>query len=332
MKKLLLLATLAIATILPSCISITSFKTTVALPAKPLPANIKSLLVVNRTRPMPELFDNIKVIKNGVEFGYEDRPGITDCLSEFHRVIKSGELFQTQSPTERLRANQSDQFPILLPKIEIQKNCSDYHADALVTLEIFDVKTKFDSQEQVKTNAFTNNAPQNVFTVTETITVVAGWRIYDAKQGALLDEFKTNKDFQYNADGYDLESARAALPAFNILMQKVGTEMGLAFAARISPVKKLITRYYYGKNNAEFKRARKHIKEGDWEAAKKIWEKKSKNSKGKTAGQANYNLAIYYEKSGDIKKAMEMANKAYVESNEPYSYYLLTEYNEPIQK
>ena len=91
----------------------------------------------------------------------------------------------------------------------------------------------------------------------------------------------------------------------------MGDKAGRDYALRIIPYWLRVSRDYYVRGTDNFRMARRKAQTGNWDEAAAIWEKETANSNDKVAGRACYNMAIINEINGDLKGAMQWAQKAY---------------------
>jgi hypothetical protein len=112
------------------------------------------------------------------------------------------------------------------------------------------------------------------------------------------------------------------LPSKRNCINDAGRFAGEMFAVRISPNWVWVTRFYYTKENEEFKTAKQYVKLNDWKGAAKIWQKYTTSLDPKIAGRACHNMALAAEMEGELQVALEWANKAYKLNNKysDYSY------------
>lgn len=307
MKLLKFLMVLAIPILFSGCMSIVYFKGGTAVSEKSLPKEIKSIVLVNRTLPEFNIFHTIATGTINA-----DRPGITECLNGLFAGLIQNNFYDVKKDVKRHRSPQSASFPPPLLGIEIQNICKQFNTDALLSLEIFDIKTNFTYQPGVKIQM--DNAgkdyPINIITAIQETTISAGWRVYNGNDTTIADEYKTERKLLWKADGINEINASSKLPLLSIELPKLGSEMGYTYAHHISPKTEIIGRQYYGKENDELKRAKAFIKSGNWDGAKNIWLEQANRSDNKTSSRATYNLAIYYEKQRDVNAALELAQKA----------------------
>lgn len=330
MNRLLLFFLVIATTAFTGCVSMTSFPGATTQPEKPLPENVKSLAVVNRTKPtltVEVVAKNIadRVIIRG------DRPGIEQCLGALCDQMRTSNYYKVNSLADRLSSYQSASFPPPMAKEHIIGIGKQFGADALIVLEIFDDQTNlsFVPGVQMQMDAAGNDYPLNIVTANQNTHLTVGWRVYNTKDGAIIEEYKAERDFQWSANGINEQNAREKLLVPPGALEAAGAEIGNAYAARISPVTATIARYYYGKTNSQFKLAKQCVKNKNWERAKKIWESQMNDKNPKIAGKAAYNLAVYYERSGNLDKALEMARKANSLSKDGYARNLLYAHGQP---
>ena len=82
---------------------------------------------------------------------------------------------------------------------------------------------------------------------------------------------------------------------------------------RIAPTYVSVSRSYYGRGSDGLKRAKNHVKAGDWEGATQIWLQEVNSPDTKVRGKAEYNLALAAEVAGDLETALQWARKGAVD-------------------
>ena len=331
MNRVLLSILLVAATAISGCVSITRFNGQTTRSENQLPEHIKSVAVINRTLPPPGIMYAANKLVNGVIVGHVDRPGVTECINSMCDLLRQKNYFSVSVPAERLRTIQTAFFPPALEKAEVISIGQQFKSDALIVLEIFDAPSTSSLVPgvQMQLDPAGNEYPVNIVTASEKTLVTMGWRVYNTKDGSVIDEYKTTKELESSAVGINEENAKSKLPVLTTALQAAGAELGSAYAHQISPVTAVITRYYYGKTNSQFKLAKQCVKNKNWERAKKIWESMLNDKNPKIAGKAAYNLAVYYERAGNTDKALEMARKANSLCKDDYARNLLYAYGQP---
>jgi hypothetical protein len=102
----------------------------------------------------------------------------------------------------------------------------------------------------------------------------------------------------------------------------VSIKAGEAYAARILPCWIRVSRDYFVAGNENFVTAKRKAQSGNWDGAAEIWSQETKNTDGRIAGRACYNMAIISEINGDLDGAIQWAQKSY----ENYNIHLALNY------
>lgn len=100
------------------------------------------------------------------------------------------------------------------------------------------------------------------------------------------------------------------------LGQSVGYRIGRMFYANWI----WVGRQFYNKGSMQLRRAKRPIRNGNWELAEKILLQEIKSPRNKAAGRAKYNLALVYEGQGRIEEAIAMAERAALENGTRLAY------------
>lgn len=279
-----------------------------------IPAGIKDLNVLNRTRP--EKRNLVGSIANG-EISYVDRPGVNEILSGFKNEVRKRQFFNNSAfTTKTAKAEQSDAFPVALGIDEIYEY---YQGDyVLASLEIFQVVEQQQFFEEQKMQLDTNGREYyiNIVRAIKTLNSVSGWRLYNSVNGNIIDEFILEHNHTYEVEGVNrqnaIEKMEVRIPQ---AYKDLGTILGFMYAERISPISTYVNRNYYSKSKScpELKEAISFIKLEDWETAKNIWQDGIQRcDKATDIAKLHYNLGVYYERAGDIDNAiaqLELSNQ-----------------------
>lgn len=272
-----------------------------------LPQDIKNLNVLNRTRP--EQRNVVDIITEGGQTSYTDRPGVDEIILGFKNEVKSRKYFTVSAfTTKNAKAPQTDSFPVPLSVDEI---LSFYQGDFLLaSLEVFQVVEQeqfFDKQKmQLDTNG--NEYYINITRGIKTLISKSGWRLYNSKNGNIVDEFILEHNHTFEVEGINrqnaIEKIEARIPQ---AYKDLGSILGFMYAEHISPISIYVTRSYYVKSKScpELKSADTFIKLDDWETAKNVWQDGLRMcDKATDIAKLRYNLGVYYERNGDIDNAI----------------------------
>lgn len=306
--------------IFSSCASTELLRMSVLQPAPvTLPADIKNVIVVNRTNPSSKskIFD---VIDKAVtmEGAHLDKEGAQQASIGLADELRKNNRFDhvEMLPDAELTTDVSGMFPLPLSWDIVDKYGNDNDADALFSLEFFDTDSRIDySVNKTNVKSPFGNIPAieqqaNILTV-----VKAGWRIYDIKGHEILDKALISKALTYRGRGINPLLAAQALIDRKEAVKEVGNTAGHAYAFRIIPMWIRVPRIYYVRGNSNFKIAKRMARTGNWDGAAKLWQRETLNTKRKVAGRACYNMAIISEINGDPNRAIQWAQQAYENYN-----------------
>lgn len=284
-----------------------------------IPANIKSIGVINRSIPTDETksidfldkvlsLEGVNLDKDGA---LQSVKGLSDELlnnARFSEVKTLNEIdFRTPALTD---------FPAPLTWEIVELICSENKTDALFSLEKFDTDTHITySTRKVDMNTPLGNIPGIEHQVDMETLLKTGWRIYDPSSKQILDEYIYNESVVSTGKGINPLVAASALTSRKDGVNKVSNDAGHGYALRIIPYQIRVMRDYYVKGTDNFKIAKRKAQVGKWDEAAVLWEKETSNSNAKISGRACYNMAIINEINGDIDSALKWAQKSYEDSN-----------------
>ncbi len=125
------------------------------------------------------------------------------------------------------------------------------------------------------------------------------------------------------SEGYKRSFDKLAdLVRFNDVIKYIINKTAVEFARQISPTWQTVKRYYYRTGNNDFQRAAYFMDNEQYDKAAEIWQKYTKVSNNNLAGNANLNLAVYYELKGEIDNAINFAKIAVEKDNNLAPRYL----------
>lgn len=214
----------------------------------------------------------------------------------------------------------ADVFPAPMEWAEVTRICEENGVQLLFVLEVFDTDTKVDYDMQM----VNQNTPLGTVQVprhraTAITRIKTGWRIYDPKNKWIRDEFFVRDRITSTGSGINPAKAASVLMNRGQAVKTVATRAGRFYAGRVRPQQFRVNRTYYNKGSRNLKIANRRAEVGDWEGAAEMWLKDTESTKRKVAGRACHNMAIYAEINGDIKGALEWAQKAYTDHNNKHS-------------
>jgi hypothetical protein len=312
--RLEFVAMLALVVLLSQGCATAGINIQVLVPAQiSVPADIQMLALVNRYRPEKGqgALNVIEGALTGENIG-QDRRSAEAALGGLTNALAGSPRFTITRPAIELKGTGRGDFPDPLPLAEVSDICAKSNAQALVTIEAFD------SDQNIQTNPVQrerktkegNVEKYTVWQAQKSINVTVGWRMYEAKSGALVDEFRMYETVRFSAEGNTQSLATNNLPQGEAVTQEIGRVTGSKYSQRISPTWLWVNRMYYKTGNDQLKAGKRCVKFKDWEGAETQWQNALADPKLKNQGRAMYNLAFAAEMRGDLDEALKNANEA----------------------
>jgi tetratricopeptide (TPR) repeat protein len=305
MKKYIFILTLFLA----SCASTQSlsWQTGVSDATIKLPDGTKNMSFLNRVRIVypfnhtksTVLNPNVKEIMNG-------------AVNGFRNQIRNQRFLTIFSSSEEFKYTANGSFPTALNQTQIGQIAVG--SDILVSLEMLDQAINDAYKVEIRRVNLGNNTYREVdyYLGKRTVDLKLGWRMYNTKTGAVIDEWKQEETYFYEAES--LERIRAT----NILnsnyrreLTNLGSRYGSQYASRISPTAHTIAHKFYAGGNEYLNKGITKARAEQWDEAEKIWLQGSKKeTKQKKIAMAFHNLALNEERKGNNLKAREYAKLA----------------------
>jgi hypothetical protein len=315
MKHFFPLSLLVCLTVLASCSGTRNMQVNIMRPAAiTIPSNIHSMTVLNRSVPIAGA--GLESTLTG-EMPAQDKELSSECLRGLHETLNTSERFRiNRCDSVWLAADgKSLAFGALLPWPVVDSICELYETNALMVLEYFD--TDFSVLNPGATAAAAVTSVLNGNTQVEvkgTARAVAGFRIYDPVRKVILYEDRIRYSKTWTNQASNPVEALARLIKKNDALFAVSYDTGYGFAMDIVPL-------YFWEHRDMYKGKKKGMERGerqalakDWEGAVKTWTEVYETSpKSKIRARAAFNVALGYEVLGDLQKAQEWVQKAYVE-------------------
>lgn len=307
------------AIILSSC-SATNTLTIGALEpaAVPIPSGVRSAGIINRSLPSENnnVLDKIDKIVSAEGLNL-DAKGAEATIAALHDELERDIRFEDVKILESgadVRKGLGV-WPATLSWETIDMLCEQNNVDLIFSLAFYDTDT------QVAYNMTTMQIPNPLgakvsvpaHEVKLNTQIKKGWRIYDAKNRRVLDEFTFREGIHSAGKGINLVKAFEAIANRNETVVQYSKNMGSAYGLRLQPQKRRISRNYFVRGSDKFVMAKRRAQTGDWDGAAELWEMELTNSKSKIAGRACYNMAIINEINGNLPEAMDWASKSYAD-------------------
>ena len=217
-----------------------------------------------------------------------------------------------ESPLENLinseyieiRRVNGKQLPEPLNEDEVIFFSSDHEADAVITLEFFDLEIDY-SHKRYYENSLNAGVDANI-----SLNRQALWRIYD-KEGGVLDELTQNDTLYWSSTDYYEAGAYEGLPMATEVVRNSFYTMGQDYAKRISPYWLSVYRVYY---------PIKEMGRIDYSLDKDYLLKLTEHRNKRKAYKASFNLAYISEKEDDLRSALRWLEIAeFLNPSSPYA-------------
>ena len=279
-----------------------------------IPQNIKTIAIVNHTIPINKIWDIVEGILTG-EIIEQDKKGKQEVLIGLSNAMKETSRYNVILTTEIFKGSGSisgKTFPTPLSWHNIEMLCRKYKADAVLSLENYDsdyivtsaVKKKTDSDE---------GGSQTIFVAKGIAAINIGFRLYEPKKKNIMDQESFDHSRTWRAEGKNPADAIAHLMLKANAVYKASYDAGKAYGHRITPHYIWVNRMYYkkGKKSNDIAIGARQADTGEWEEAIKTWKKALNSPHKKDPGRAAMNIAMGYEMTGNLDKALEWARKSY---------------------
>ncbi|MFW5805575.1 MAG: DUF6340 family protein [Bacteroidales bacterium] len=323
MKKTFLLIILGVFSLLflSSC-STTSVMVDVMEPAAiNVPQDYKEVLITNRSLPADD-----KQVENVVEglFTNEalfaDKLGSENCVLSMNETLNQNERFRSRLCEDcDFRGTGTAEWPVPLSWDSIKRVCERYHADALVSLELFD--TDKHTSHNVETRTRSRNGETiryKRYKAILWIEIKSGLRIYDPYKKIIVHEQDFYDEMSWEKKADSRGRAESRLPSHRKAAKEAGIFAGQKLASYISPTWKTTKRKVYTTGNDDMKKAKQFVKNEEWDKAASLWKQYTNSSDTKLAARCSYNMAVAAEINGNIDVAIDWAKKS-LELNDSYT-------------
>jgi Family of unknown function (DUF6340) len=316
MKLLLKTLPFALFLVLYSCSGIRGMNVQVMRAAEiTVDPEIKSIAVVNRSVPTskPTLESTLSGEKPA-----QDKDLSEECLRGMVETLNTSARFKTTRVEGTMNApdGQSIAFGAQLPWTMVDSLCAAHSVDALIVLEYFDTDFSILNPGATAAAAVGSvlNGGNGQVEARGTAKAHAGFRIYYPKTKSILYEDRFNYEKVWRQQSVNPIEAVAKLIKQNQALLEVSYETGSEFSMNVVPLYYWEYRDMYKGKKGAMERGERQALSRDWEGAIKTWtEVYETSTKSKIRAKAAFNTALGYEVQGDLIKAKEWVQKAYIE-------------------
>jgi hypothetical protein len=308
--KLLILVIGAI--FISSCSELLYTSLDVLRPAKVTFApNANNLLVVNNTVVQPSHLGHRTDLLNQktkiVSVETDSLPLF--CLASLTEDLENNGFFSTVKLIPN-SVNKSESFSIINPLTAdaVNELCKYNQADVILSLDKIKVNDDVSEYFLEQTNSFL---------ATFEVRYESYWSIhYPGKSEVVSVQY--NDTINWESETYSRRKVLDGLPKRLDGIIDGALNVGKKSISRFLPYWEKVDRYFYRSSNKYIKQGMDSVYVKNWKSAIISWEKAYKSKNPLTQSYAANNMAVAYEISGDIDKAIDYATKAYYAAGKSY--------------
>lgn len=304
-KKLRIILLAFGAVFFSSCTNLLYTSLDVLRPAKVAFAlDASNLLIVNNTVIQPANYGHTTQLLNETPKNViisNDSLAIF-CLGALAEDLEGKNFFSSVQLIPNTLNTSTEFFkPAELSNETVQKLCQKNHANAILSLD--NIKLNDDLLEMYLPESST-------FLASLEVKYETSWSIhYPNRSEPTLVHFKDTLYWEF--ESFYRKQVMSRLPKRTDALIDGALEAGHASVNRFVPYWEKVDRYFFNPNDKLMKQGMDSVYVKNWKSAIDLWESVYTNNKNPwIQAQAANNIAIAYEITGDIDKALEYATKS----------------------
>jgi hypothetical protein len=305
---------------LASCVSMGKISIQVSVPPKnAVPNEIQSVVLMNRS--MTDTFSNLN--QDSLENLFIRKKLVLDqllldslaadtTLKALGNAMYESGRFDVVIPLQRNLPNSNLSYLTKSPSLkltEVNQICSEFKTDALLCLENFDESAS--SSYQIGYGEMTVYGPAKEYTIFIQIAYHSNWKLYQPGEKLKVASFEVRDTIFWERSGATLQETYEKLPTIKDALLSAAVENGQTFSEYICPGWQEQKRNYFITNNYDADKAIRLANENNWKEAENIWMKFSNDASAVLRSQVQFNLALCSEMNGDLKGAIQWAEKSF---------------------
>jgi tetratricopeptide (TPR) repeat protein len=291
---------------LSSCTKLLYTSLDVLRPAKvAFDSNVNNVLIINNTVPQPA------DIGHSTQFAFEEQKKEkfnTDslsifCLGALKEDIESKNFFASvQLSPNSINTSTDFGSANYISDEAVQALCNSTQSDAIISLDKIKVKDEITEVFDALTNSYVSTLELNFESY---------WSLhYPNKDEFYAMQFKDT--VYWEAESNYRKKGIKVLPKREDALVDGALYVGQKTVNRLVPYWEKVDRYFFNPNKKYFKQAVDSVYVKNWNSAISNWQIVMNQSKSNwTKAQAANNIAIAYEITGNIDKALEYASQAF---------------------
>jgi hypothetical protein len=263
------------------------------------------LLIINNTVNQPPEYGH------KTEFLYETPKNVlikTDsssifCLGALSEDLEGKDFFSSVQLIPNTINNGTDFFNIMnLSDEKVKELCLANHANVILSLD------KIKVNDDLTENYLTEN---NSYLTTLVFKFETYWSIHYLNNPEVTSVQYTDTVY-WESESYNRKNAMNELPDRNDALVDGALNVGHKTVNRFIPYWDKVDRYFFNPGNKLMKRGMDSVYVKNWKSAINLWKiEYNKTKSPRLKAQAANNIAIAYEITGDLDKALIYATQAY---------------------
>ena len=281
-----------------------------------IPANIKSIAMVNRTKPINKASNIIEGVLTG-ELPGDDKNAVNQIFNGLNGILSQTNRYQVVNTDKLLVGSGSGGIlPNPLSWQEIESICKEHNTDGVIAIETFDsdfIVTN-GSVKKEKKDKEGNVIPYTEYWAKGVTTIKMGLRFYNPKTKSIVDQFQDSKTSTFRVTGNSIQHALSQLIAKSEAIKNVSFQTGQVYGRRIAPSWVRVSRTVFKKpkKHPSMAAGMRYADVGQWENAAAEWQKVVDQGDRKSKRNAAHNIAVVNEVLGDLQMAKNWADDAFV--------------------
>jgi len=225
------------------------------------------------------------------------------CLGALTEDLEGKDFFSSVQLIPNSINNSTDFFSInKLTDSRVKTLCLAKHVNAIVSLD----------KIQVMDDLTENYLPEtSTYLSTIELKFETSWSVHYLNKPEVTTVQFTDTVF-WDSESYYRTKAMSDLPDRDDALVDGALNVGHKMVNRFVPYWDKVDRFFFNPNIKLMKQGMDSVYVKNWKSAITLWEKEySKTKSARIQAQAANNIAIGYEITGDLNKALEYATKAY---------------------
>jgi len=225
------------------------------------------------------------------------------CLGALTEDLEGKDFFSSVQLIPNSINNSTDFFSInKLTDSRVKTLCLAKHVNAIVSLDKIQVMDDLTENYLTETSTYLS---------TIELKFETSWSVHYLNKPEVTTVQFTDTVF-WDSESYYRTKAMSDLPDRDDALVDGALNVGHKMVNRFVPYWDKVDRFFFNPNIKLMKQGMDSVYVKNWKSAITLWEKEySKTKSARIQAQAANNIAIGYEITGDLNKALEYATKAY---------------------